>query len=84
MLANAIDSQTGFIHVAPLGSKGQCRLTGQELMNFSPLVGWWTFSLVTRGTEWGGGHFSATAVGLRLALAKVYAKVLNHTRRWIC
>ena len=33
----AIDSPTGFIHVAPSGSKGQFRLIAQGLMNF--LVG---------------------------------------------
>ena len=36
----AIDSQTGFIHVVPLGSKGQFRLIVQELMNFSQLSGY--------------------------------------------
>ena len=39
--AVAIDSQTGFIHVVPLGSKGQFRLiVVQELMNFSQLLGY--------------------------------------------
>ena len=36
----AIDSQTGFIHVVPLGSQGQFRLIAQELMNFSQLLGY--------------------------------------------
>ena len=31
----ATDSQAGFIHVVPLGSKGQFRLIVQELMNFT-------------------------------------------------
>ena len=41
MLASCrIDSQTGLIHVVPLGSKGQFRLNVQEVMNFSELLGY--------------------------------------------
>ena len=36
----AIDSQTGFIHVVPSGSKGQFPLTVQELMKCSQLLGY--------------------------------------------
>ena len=36
----AIDSQTGYIHVAPLGSKSPFRLIVQELMSLSQLLGY--------------------------------------------
>ena len=36
----AIDSQTGYIHVALLGSKNQFHLIVQELVNFSQLLGY--------------------------------------------
>ena len=36
----AIDSQTGFIHVAPLGSKNKIRLIVQKSMNFSQTLGY--------------------------------------------
>ena len=44
----AVDSQTGFIHVVPLGCKGHFRLIVQELMNFSQLLG---YSAITWGDE---------------------------------
>ena len=44
----AIDSQTGFIHVVPLGSKGQFHLIVQELIHFSKLLG---YSAITYGND---------------------------------
>ena len=36
----AVDSQTGFIHVVPLGREGEFRIIVPELMNFSQLLGY--------------------------------------------
>ena len=44
-------------------------------MNAVNCLGGGHSAIVTRAAQWGGGHFSATAVGLRLALA------LNHQTR---